>query len=650
MKKIIILIAPILFMLLAFRPVSSEKITGKITNKNGNPVAGASIRIKGTKAGTSSKADGTFQLLVENLSATLMVSAVGFESKEVKLTGQSIVIVILKASSMALKEVVVTGVGAKAQKQTVIGYGNRGINNSPVAGRIYRAQDQGDINSYFKISDEERQDFNREGYDKISENRFLKATENPLSTFSIDVDAASYSNMRRFLNQGQLPPAGAIRIEEMVNYFKYEYPQPQNNDPFSINTEISDAPWNKEHKLVLIGLQGKKIPAENLPASNLVFLIDVSGSMQGPERLGLVKASMKMLVDQLREQDKVAMVVYAGAAGLVLPPTSGANKTKIKEAIDNLEAGGSTAGGAGIKLAYKTAKEYFIKSGNNRVILCTDGDFNVGESSDDAMERMIEEERKSGVFLTVLGYGMGNYQDAKMQKLADKGNGNHAYIDGITEAKKVLVNEFGGTLFTIAKDVKLQIEFNPAKVQGYRLIGYENRMLAKEDFNNDKKDAGELGSGHTVTALYEIIPVGVESSFLQNVDSLKYQKNAAPLSKTTQTDEIMTVKFRYKAPDGDVSKLIEHPVKDKEISIAKTSDNFRFATSVAQFGMLLRNSAFKSNASFENVLALARKARGNDDEGYRSEFIRLVESAQLLAKGKPEPKKNGEEEEDAGEK
>ncbi len=650
MKKIIILIAPILFILLAFRPVTPVTVSGKVIDESGNPVWGASIQVKGSKAGTSASSDGSFKLLVANFNVTLMVSAVGYETVQFKLMGKSTVNIVLKAGSMALTEVVVTGVGAKVKKQTAIGYGNRGINNSPVAGRIYRAQDQGDINSYFKISDEERQEFNREGYDKISENRFLKATDNPLSTFSIDVDAASYSNMRRFLNQGQLPPAGAIRIEEMVNYFKYEYPQPQNNDPFSINTEISDAPWNKEHKLVLIGLQGKKIPTENLPASNLVFLIDVSGSMQGPERLGLVKASMKMLVDQLREQDKVAMVVYAGAAGLVLPPTSGANKTKIKEAIDNLEAGGSTAGGAGIKLAYKTAKEYFIKKGNNRVILCTDGDFNVGESSDDAMERMIEEERKSGVFLTVLGYGMGNYQDAKMQKLADKGNGNHAYIDGITEAKKVLVNEFGGTLFTIAKDVKLQIEFNPAKVQGYRLIGYENRMLAKEDFNNDKKDAGELGSGHTVTALYEIIPVGVESSFLQNVDSLKYQKNAVPLSKTAQTDEIMTVKFRYKAPDGDVSKLIEHPVKDKEISIAKTSDNFRFATSVAQFGMLLRNSAFKSNASFENVLALARKARGNDDEGYRSEFIRLVESAQLLAKGKPEPKKNGEEEEDAGEK
>ncbi len=481
--------------------------------------------------------------------------------------------------------------------------------------------------------DREAEDFNTEDYDHITENRFLKVADNPLSTFSIDVDAASYSNVRRYLNQGQLPPAGAVRIEEMINYFHYDYPQPDNDHPFSINTEISDAPWNKDHKLVLIGLQGKKIPLSDLPASNLVFLIDVSGSMQGANRLPLVKASMKMLVDQLREQDKVSIVVYAGAAGLVLQPTSGNDKMKIKDAIDNLEAGGSTAGGAGIKLAYKTAKEYFVKDGNNRVILCTDGDFNVGDSSDDDMERLIEQERKSGVFLTVLGYGMGNYKDNKMQKLADKGNGNHAYIDGMSEAKKVLVNEFGGTLFTIAKDVKLQIEFNPAKVQGYRLIGYENRMLAKEDFNDDKKDAGELGSGHTVTALYEVIPVGVKSSFLQNVDSLKYQSNIKPLSKSSHTDEMMTVKFRYKAPDGDLSKLIVHPLKDRQLAFDNTSDNFRFAASIAEFGMLLRNSEFSAASSFDHIIKTAKKAKGQDQEGYRAEFIRLAESAQLLAKG-----------------
>jgi Ca-activated chloride channel family protein len=662
MKRIILLIAPVILIMLAFRPIHSTIVTGTITDEKGSPVPSATIKVKGTTTGTTSSSDGKYTITVADKNATLIFSAVGLLTKEVKVKGRSVVDVTLASASQTLDEVVVIGYGT-SKKKDVTGsvstvspnqlYGSRsydqslqgyvpGLQISPTQGYPGSANKvliRG--NSSFRKSnnngffDKTGGDFNTEGYDNIVENKFLKTADNPLSTFSIDVDAASYSNVRRFLNQGQLPPAGAVRIEEMVNYFKYEYPQPENDQPFSINTEISDAPWNKNHKLVLIGLQGKKIPTENLPPSNLVFLIDVSGSMQGPERIGLVKASMKMLVDQLRPQDKVSIVVYAGAAGLVLSPTSGEDKTKIKEAIDRLEAGGSTAGGAGIKLAYKTAKENFAKGGNNRVILCTDGDFNVGVSSDDDMERLIEEERKSGVFLTVLGYGMGNYKDSKMQKLADKGNGNHAYIDGMSEAKKVLVNEFGGTLFTIAKDVKLQIEFNPAKVQGYRLIGYENRMLAKEDFNDDKKDAGELGSGHTVTALYEVIPAGVKSDFLQKVDTLKYQSNITPLSKSSHTDEIMTVKFRYKAPDGDVSKLIEHPVTDKQISIAKTSDNFRFAASVAQFGMLLRNSEFKSNASFSDVLSLARKSKGNDDQGYRSEFIRLVESAQLLAKANP---------------
>jgi Ca-activated chloride channel family protein len=452
-----------------------------------------------------------------------------------------------------------------------------------------------------------------------------------LSNFSIDVDAASYSNVRRMLNSGQLPPAGAVRIEEMINYFQYDYPQPKKEDPFSFTTEISDCPWNPANKLVLIGMQGRKIPVENLPASNLVFLIDVSGSMGTANKLPLVKASLKMLTDQLREQDKVSIVVYAGAAGLVLPPTSGANKTAIKDALERLDAGGSTAGGDGIKLAYKTASENFNKSGNNRVILCTDGDFNVGMSSDDDMERLIEQERKSGIFLTVLGYGMGNYKDNKMQKLADKGNGNHAYIDGMSEAKKVLVNEFGGTLFTIAKDVKLQVEFNPAKVQGYRLVGYENRMLNKEDFNDDKKDAGDLGSGHTVTALYEIIPVGIKSDFLKEVDPLKYQKSTTALSPSSFSNEIMNIKFRYKAPGSEESKLMIQPVMDYSTSSTKASENFRFAAAVAEFGMLLRNSEFKARASYTSVLQAAKNALVFDKEGYRKEFIHLVESAQLLA-------------------
>lgn len=647
MKRILLLVMPVILIMLAFRPVNSHTVSGTVTDENGNPLSTVTVTYKGSTQGTTTDASGKYRITIGSGKGTLIFSAIGFKTQEHKVNGKNIVDVVLKADNVVMQEVVVIGY-ATTEKKMITG-SVRGV-NSPALGSIPGIQIQSDSRSiYDNYNDETKIDFNREGYDKITENQFLKVKDNPLSTFSIDVDAASYSNIRRFLNQGQLPPAGAVRIEEMVNYFKYEYPQPTNKDPFSINTEIAEAPWNKDHKLVLIGLQGKKIPTENLPASNLVFLIDVSGSMQDANKLPLVKASMKMLVDQLREEDKISMVVYAGAAGIVLKPTSGADKTKIKDAIDRLEAGGSTAGGAGIKLAYKTAQENFVKNGNNRVILCTDGDFNVGESSDDAMERLIENERKSGVFLTVLGYGMGNYQDAKMQKLADKGNGNHAYIDGISEAKKVLVNEFGGTLFTIAKDVKLQIEFNPAKVQGYRLIGYENRMLAKEDFNDDKKDAGELGSGHTVTAIYEVIPVGVKSSFLKDVDALKYQKDITPLSKTTRNEEMLTVKFRYKAPDGDVSKLIEHPVNDKQLSISKTSDNFRFAAAVAQFGMLLRNSEFKSNASYNSVLELARKARGADDEGYRSEFIRLVESARLLAKTNPEPKEDigmddGEEE------
>ena len=626
MKRILILIAPLILIMLAFRPIRSHTITGTISDERGNPLPSVIISQKGSSNSTISDSKGVYQITVSKASGVLIFSSVSYISHQENISGRSVINVSLKTVKLVTQEIL-NDRTADAKKIYPMEAYNRGI----ASGKIMAAPSTGMYNF-----DGDEEEFSREGYDNINENIFFKVKDNPLSTFSIDVDAASYSNVRRFLNQGQLPPAGAVRIEEMVNYFHYEYPQPTGNDPFSINTEISDAPWNKDHKLVLIGLQGKKILTDNLPASNLVFLIDVSGSMSSPNKLPLVKASMKMLVDQLREQDKVAMVVYAGSAGLVLPPTSGDNKTKIKEAIDNLEAGGSTAGGAGIKLAYKMAKENFVKNGNNRVILCSDGDFNVGESSDDALERMIEQERKSGVFLTILGYGMGNYQDAKMQKLADKGNGNHAYIDGISEAKKVLVNEFGGTLFTIAKDVKLQVEFNPAKVQGYRLIGYENRMLAKEDFNDDKKDAGEMGSGHTVTALYEIIPVGVNSDFLKGVDSLKYQKNIVPLSKSSYTDEIMTVKFRYKTPDGEVSKLIEHPVLDKQITIVKTSDNFRFASSVAEFGMLLRNSAFKSSSSFDNVLMLARKAKGNDEEGYRSEFVRLVESAQMLAKGKPE--------------
>jgi Ca-activated chloride channel family protein len=436
--------------------------------------------------------------------------------------------------------------------------------------------------------------------------------------------------MRRFINQGQLPPADAVRTEELVNYFSYSYAQPAGNEPVKISAETGICPWNSEHRLVRIGLKAKEIASGNLPASNLVFLIDVSGSMSGPSRLGLVKSSLKLLINNLREQDRVAIVVYAGSAGEVLPSTSGSDRQKIREALDKLEAGGSTAGGAGIQLAYSIAAKNFIKGGNNRIILCTDGDFNVGISSNDDLTSLIEKERKSGIFLTILGYGMGNYKDSKMQVLAEKGNGNHAYIDNLQEANKVLVSEFGGTIYAVAKDVKLQIEFNPEHVQAYRLIGYESRLLNDEDFNDDTKDAGDMGAGHNVTAFYEVVPVGVKFSGAGTVDSLKYQKNKKSDEKTvlTGSKELLTIKLRYKEPDGDTSKKIELAVMDDKSD--KVSADFRFASAVAMFGQLLTKSDFKGNADFDKVIALAKKALENDEKGYRREFVRLVESAKGL--------------------
>ncbi len=464
----------------------------------------------------------------------------------------------------------------------------------------------------------------REGYDTIKENEFKSAQKEPLSTLSIDVDTAAYANIRRFLNMSRLPPADAVRIEELINYFSYDYPNPK-EQPFSINTEISAAPWAPEHRLIHVGLQGKKIDLQALPPSNLVYLLDVSGSMRRANKLPLLKAAFKLLVKNMRVQDRVAIVVYAGAAGLVLPSTPGKQQEKILAALDGLRAGGSTAGGAGIKLAYKVAQDNFIKGGNNRIILATDGDFNVGQSSDGELVRLIEEKRKSGVFLSILGFGMGNYQDAKMQKLAQHGNGNHAYIDSILEAKKVLVKEMGGTLFTIAKDVKIQIEFNPNRVKAYRLIGYENRILAAKDFNDDKKDAGELGAGHTVTALYEIIPAGSKEQ-ISGIDELKYQKST--LSPAAGSQEMMTLKLRYKAPDDDKSKLISQPILDQQIK--ETSDNFRFSAAVAMFGMSLRDSKFKGSSSWAKIKQLGEGAKGKDLEGYRAEFVQLVKKAELL--------------------
>ena len=469
---------------------------------------------------------------------------------------------------------------------------------------------------------------NTEEYKRIYENDFVSPSVEPLSTFSIDVDVASYANMRRFLNQSQMPYPDAVRIEEMVNYFSYDYEAPKGKDPFSIYTEVAACPWNKEHKILHIGLQGKKIETDELPNSNLVFLLDVSGSMNSPDKLPLLKSAFRLLVNELKSEDRVSIVVYAGAAGMVLPSTSASEKSSILEAIEKLSAGGSTAGGEGIQLAYKVAKENFIKGGNNRVILATDGDFNVGPSSEGALVRMIEEKRKDGIFLSVLGFGTGNYKDAKMEMLADKGNGNYAYIDNILEAKKVLVSEMGGTLFTIAKDVKLQLEFNPAHVKGYRLIGYENRMLAAQDFNDDKKDAGELGAGHTVTALYEIIPPEA-STKIASVDELKYQTKKSD-KPSASNSELLTVKFRYKNPDEETSKLLEYPVPNKSSSFEKSSNDFRYSLSVAAFGMLLRDSQYKGNSTYDKVISWAKGSKGKDENGYRTECIQLMEKAQLL--------------------
>lgn len=468
------------------------------------------------------------------------------------------------------------------------------------------------------------EEINNDSYEEIVENNFESVRISPLSTFSIDVDKASYSNIRRMINNGHKVEPNAVKIEEMVNYFDYNYPQPTDEHPFSINTEVTKTPWNKDSKMIRIGLQGKTYKNDSLPASNLTFLIDVSGSMSSSNKLQLLKPAFKLLVNQLREKDKVAIVVYAGAAGMVLPPTSGANKEKIISALDNLNAGGSTAGGAGIELAYKIAQENFVKHGNNRVILATDGDFNVGASSDKAMEQLIEEKRKSGVFLSVLGFGYGNYKDSKLETLADKGNGNHAYIDTMQEAQKVFGKEFGGTLYTIAKDVKIQIEFNPKKVQAYRLIGYENRLLEDEDFIDDTKDAGELGSGHTVTALYEVIPSGVKSEYLKEIDDLKYTKTTNSID---YSDELFTVKFRYKKPDGDKSIEMVHVQKDE---LSEASEDLKFAAAVALFGMKIKNSKYDNNASIADVISLANSGKTFDKDGYRAEFVRLVESYQSL--------------------
>jgi Ca-activated chloride channel family protein len=474
-----------------------------------------------------------------------------------------------------------------------------------------------------------------ESYAKIVENGFRAVSDEPLSTFSIDVDTASYANVRRFLNDGAMPPADAVRVEEMVNYFRFDYPQPRNGEPFSVTTELVPSPWNPAYRLALIGLQGRET-FDDRTGRNLVFLIDVSGSMATPDKLPLVKNGMRMLADTLQPRDRVAIVVYAGHSGTALPSTAGDQKAIIHDAIERLHAGGSTNGAAGIRLAYELARQQFVAGGVNRVILATDGDFNVGVTSHKELLELIEQERRSGVFLTVLGVGTGNLKDSTMEMLADKGNGNYAYLDSIQEAQRVLVREASSTLVTIAKDVKIQVEFNPATVASYRLVGYENRLLEAKDFNDDRKDAGDIGAGHSVTALYEIVPVGAAPP-APSVDGLKYQQPAAARADARPAagaypDELMTVKLRYKDPEGETSRLIATVIRNRPQAMTA---NIGFASAVAELGLLLRRSphsdgASFGGASFDAVTARARQFRGTDADGYRAEFIRLVDLARSL--------------------
>jgi Ca-activated chloride channel family protein len=644
MKKLLFMIV-MFATLTGFRTGNSRIISGTVfSNNDKQPIPGVSVTVDGTSISTQTNASGAYKITVPDGKKSLTFRFLGFKAQKVNIDSKDKLDVYLQSSNLELSEVVVTGYAGQ-RKKNVTGSVSRLIEPAipqQLAGRVAGVQvNDGRPGSSISVqirgasalqNNKLIVENNTESYKGIVENEFSNVKTSPLSTFSTDVDAASYSNVRRFINNGQLPPADAVRIEEMINYFNYSLAGPTNNEPVAIHTELSSAPWNPKHRLLRIGLKAKTIATEKLPASNLVFLIDVSGSMNSANKLPLVKSSLKMLVDQLRQQDKVALVVYAGAAGVVLPSTAGDKKETINNAIDNLEAGGSTAGGAGIKLAYQIAAENLMKDGNNRIVLATDGDFNVGASSDDDMEKLIEKKRESGIFLSVLGYGMGNYKDSKMEILADKGNGNYAYIDNITEARKTLVNEFGGTLFTVAKDVKLQIEFNPAKVQAYRLLGYENRMLNKEDFNNDKKDAGDMGSGHTVTAFYEIVPAGIKDDYMVSVDALKYQKNEEKPVATSGSSEMMTIKFRYKEPVSSKSKLSQVAIMDIPKDFNFTTDDFKFASAVAEFGMLLRDSKFKQHSSYKHAIATARAGKGSDTEGYRSEFIRLAESAKLMSK------------------
>ncbi|ENG5660649.1 von Willebrand factor type A domain-containing protein [Flavobacterium psychrophilum] len=629
MKSLKIISASIMMLMSTLFFGQDKTITGIVTDASG-PMPGVNVMVKETKKGTSTDFAGSYKIQA-NVGQTLVYSFIGMND-ETRVVGTSTVInVSMKDNNQKLQEVVVTGYSSEYESDNKSTPSRKerkkAQNNQELSEKIYNVP----VNSNVAVcknpsipNSTKTPVPNNEDYNSWIENPFESPKTAPLSTFSIDVDNASYTNIRRLINNGQKVPKDAVRVEEMINFFKYQYPQPKDNHPFSITTQYSDCPWNSKHKLVQIGLQGKNIPTNDLPASNLVFLIDVSGSMNADNKLPLLIESLKILVEQLRKQDKVAIVVYAGAAGLVLPPTAGNEKQTIINALEKLNAGGSTAGGSGIELAYKTAQENFIKDGNNRVILATDGDFNVGSTSDSDMQALIENKRESGVFLTCLGYGMGNYKDSKMEILADKGNGNYAYIDNIQEANRFLGKEFKGSMFAIAKDVKIQIEFNPKHVQSYRLIGYENRKLRPEDFKNDAIDAGELGSNHTVTALYEIIPIGTNSDFYNQTSDLKYTKTE--VTDNNYNDELATIKFRYKKPDAQKSIEMVQIIENKSTVLENATNDLKFATAVAWFGLKLRDSKLIANKSSEDIKKLARLGLSNDLDGYKAEFIRLVEA------------------------
>jgi len=622
--------------------IRAGAIEGRVRDGGGAPIAGAHVVVVGTPHAARTDAVGRYRLAgVPAGRHALTASAPGYRTERAEG-------IAVAHNATTLRDFTLQAAGAERDaiagradesradavrtedarggRQPVAAAPKVGAEAQPGAGQpAGYAHDR----RYARMHRRPGEPLNTEDYRRIEDNRFHSVRSTPLSTFSIDVDRASYANVRRFLLEGRLPPADAVRTEELVNYFTYEYAEPRGEHPFTVAADVGPAPWNRAHRLVRIGLQGRRYAARELPPSNLVFLIDVSGSMSSADKLPLVQQAFRLLVNELRDEDRVAIVVYAGSAGLVLPSTRGSDRETILGAIDRLQAGGSTAGGAGIRLAYEIARRNHLPEGNNRVILATDGDFNVGVSSEGELVRLVEEKRRQGTALTVLGFGTGNLKDSRMEQIADKGDGNYSYIDNLLEARKVFVSELTSTLFTIAKDVKIQVEFNPARVQAYRLIGYENRLLANEDFHDDTKDAGELGAGHTVTALYEIVPVGARSGVvIADGEPLRYQQPGIDPVRP-HGDEWLSVQLRYKPPQSDRSRLMRHTVRIRD-ELREASGDFGFAASVAAFGMVLRNSEFRGSATLDDVLDLARATRGADADGYRAEFIRLVEMARTI--------------------